>query len=213
MGRLRVLRELYWILMWKVTGSSRYLDLFLSDLFRRKREQVELQRSLMYPLARMSLTDYYRIIPMVFVPRCDPTLLDRVYVEGSGELYRLHFVFSDEVIPWGREADEAYREWRCEEFGRRGDVESVTVVVNPDGYVADFSGTYSDGNLYDTSVHFSGRKQYGGKIYFNTWNHLMSTNASLSVLMRCGRYRRVDFDVFVGGRDDAERYAGSVYGC
>lgn len=144
-------------------------------------------------------------------PEITPTVFQPVFEPREGSLCAIfiapgenHLVFTDEVAPtklWG----EWYREWRIFTLGRASDIESLEI---SDHEVA-YHWCYSFANLYETSMHYSGRQPWTGKIYSSTWNHMLTNKAEIPILLR-GGYKRMEPEVYYGGRDAAEEYAKAL---
>lgn len=130
----------------------------------------------------------------------DPEELLRVYKEPDEDGMALHLVWGDETIPL-RQADERYREFRREEFGRTSDVE--TLIVRPDDIL--FPGTWGGPQPYWTSLHGTWPEPRKGVVFIRTWNHMLSTNPNPTAT-----YRRADPGVREGGREEAEAFAETL---
>lgn len=111
-----------------------------------------------------------------------------------------HFVFLDEVAP-DRLLDEKYRDIRRDLYGRVHDVESIELI----GGKVKFLDNNSSHNPYELSLHWSKEEVFTGKVYSNTWNHMMSSSPSPLIELR-GGYKNIELELRAGNRDDAERW-------
>lgn len=142
--------------------------------------------------------------PEVFQPIFEPEkgLLVAIFTEPGAA----HLVFHDEVAPeetW----DQLYREHRKRSLGRTSDIESVEIIGSRITF--QWSGILPVINPYELGVHPSIEEEYTGKIYSSTWNHMMSGSPTFAIMLR-GGYKRVEYKVYSGDRDDAEEYARQV---
>ena len=142
------------------------------------------------------------VVPVVFQPLIEPEegQLCAIFI-APGEN---HLVFRDEIAPtklW----DEWYRAYRIWSLGRSSDIESIEIteaeVIYP--------WNYSFINLYESSIHYSGRQNWTGVIYSSTWNHMLNNKPQVPILLRDG-YRRMEPEIYYGDRDAAEEYARSL---
>jgi len=153
-----------------------------------------------YFLARPKLGP--EVVPVVYQPVFEPeeSLLCAIFI-SPGEN---HLVFRDEIAPT-KAWDEWYRAYRIENLGRASDIESIEITDNEVGY----HWCYSFANLYETGLHYSGRQPWTGKIYSNTWNHMLTNKPAFPILLR-GGYREMDPEIYHGDRNDAEEYARAL---
>jgi len=142
------------------------------------------------------------VTSVVYQPLFEPeeSLLSAIFI-APGEI---HLVFWDEIAPT-KAWDEWYRAYRIENLGRASDIESLEI---SDHEVA-YHWCYSFANLYETGMHYSGRQPWTGKIYSSTWNHMLTNKAEIPILLR-GGYKRMEPEVYYGGRDAAEEYAKAL---
>jgi len=173
-------------------------------------EELAWRRQLEYfkPLPRPRALAYSveDLLPRkIMVAKPDKARLAAVFYEPGPDRLFLHLVFSDEYFPI-RAVDDIYREIRREKFGRTADVESVEIRPG----AATFVATYCGPNVYETSIHFSGREPYSGTLYVDTWNHLMSCLPSPAVLIRYGFKEVKGYELIEGTRKDAEEFAKSI---
>lgn len=153
---------------------------------------------------RASQSQYFRtrakegplVVPAVYQPVIEPAAgaLRLIFIEPGA----VHLVFDDEVAP-DPVLDSRYRQVRQQVYGRTADVESIELVGGDLNFQDDASGL----NFYETSVHFQATSPYKGQVYSSTWNHLMSCQPKLPVLIR-GGYRPMAAEVRHGSREDAE---------
>lgn len=95
-----------------------------------------------------------------------------VYQTSSGKVVEYTLVFADEDHPLIDGAYDVYRLWK---YGRIEDTEYFLVICSED--TAKFPGSYSGDQtfLVIEPDHLTSIEQYSGKIYINTWNHMMSS--------------------------------------
>lgn len=142
------------------------------------------------------------MVPVVYQPVFEPeeTAVRAIFI-APGEI---HLIFLDEIAP-SKLWDEWYRQVRLERLGRAADIESLEIEEEEVIY----HWCYSFANVYETGLHYSGRQPWTGKIYSNTWNHMLSSGGQFPVFLR-GGYRVLEPAIYSGDRDAAEEYARSL---
>jgi len=168
-------------------------DLYMDQEFRKMKEQlihenwdytarIEATNSQIPPEVQETLPKIYQ--PWVdILPQGDQTNPSKglnpliavywyVHETQSGKVIEYTLVFADEDHPLIDQTYDVIRLWR---FGRIEDTEYYLVYVTTNK--AKFPGSYSGDQTFFTirPAHLTGSEPYSGKIYINTWNHMMSS--------------------------------------
>ncbi|WP_010477233.1 hypothetical protein [Thermococcus zilligii] len=127
-----------------------------------------------------------------------------VYQTSSGKVIEYNLVFADEDHPLIDGAYDVYRLWK---YGRIEDIEYFLVLYSEN--TAKFPDSYSkDQNfLVIKPEHLTSNEQYSGKIYINTWNHMMSSQKDTNPYLPKKIW--TSYPLIHGNRNDAHCYYSS----
>jgi hypothetical protein len=148
--------------------------------------------------------DPLSLLPTVFQPNFeldnfpDRTELVAIFWDSPApNLVNFHLIFRDEVLPFSKRIDEAYRKLRENKLGRTTDIESFSVRIglfNVPRLTLPLD--YSLTPIYHGNVHYAstGIPWVTGQIYSSTFNHLLDQfGRYLSPVIRFfGGYRIVE---------------------
>lgn len=120
--------------------------------------------------------------PLIEVDRWPKAMLHTMYYEPiNKERIDVHLVFGDEIVPYSKRIDEAYRKARLALFGRTDDIESISLILDEEENVKrvrmPVSGSLLNG--YISTMHWfsttSFFKKEGARpvILTKTYNHMM----------------------------------------